>query len=449
MQEFARARGMGRYQGMNLEILSPDEIKDKYPFIETHDLKGALYDPNDGDIDPAQLTQALAKGARDLGATILRFCPATGVSRENGEWIVHTEKGDIRCEIVVNAAGYYAQRVGEWFKPFGGRTVPMMVMSHQYMLSSTRFRPWPPGRRRWVTSCRSARCRRLLLPPAGEERLQPRPLRAQLQGALGRPVRSDARGFQLSALPRRSRAAVGTSRTPWPGCRPGRGGAGQDINGPIPYAPDGNPLIGPMPGVPNAFEACVFTFGIAQGGGAGKVLAEWITEGETEWDMWSCDPRRFTDYTDHDYCVAKGMEVYGHEYGMHFPHGTAGPRGADKKLSPVHDRVAANLARQLGAYAGWERANWFAQTGRRHKRGGDPDLGRAGPWEPRIREECEAVRDARRRARPAGLFAVQTCEGPGARDWLMGKIAGMAPKPGRIGLGLFPRRRAASSPKCR
>jgi dimethylglycine dehydrogenase len=135
MQEFQRAKGMGLYQGMDLEVLGVDEIKGRYPFLETHDLKGALYDPNDGDIDPAQLTQALAKGARDMGATILRFTPATGVSRENGEWIVHTEKGDIRCDFVVNAAGYYAQKVGEWFKPYGGRTVPMMVMSHQYMLS--------------------------------------------------------------------------------------------------------------------------------------------------------------------------------------------------------------------------------------------------------------------------------------------------------------------------
>jgi dimethylglycine dehydrogenase len=83
---------MGLYQGMNLEILAPDEIRDKYPFIETHDLKGALYDPADGDIDPAQLTQALAKGARDLGAKILRFCPATGVSRENGEWIIRPKR---------------------------------------------------------------------------------------------------------------------------------------------------------------------------------------------------------------------------------------------------------------------------------------------------------------------------------------------------------------------
>ena len=154
MQEFARAKGMGKHQGMDLEILGVDEIKARYPFIETHDVKGALYDPNDGDIDPAQLTQALAKGAREMGAKVIRFCPATGVRRENGEWIVETEKGEIRCEIVVNAAGYYAQRVGEWFKPYGGRTVPMMVMSHQYLLSPRKSPRSRRGRRSRAASCR-------------------------------------------------------------------------------------------------------------------------------------------------------------------------------------------------------------------------------------------------------------------------------------------------------
>ena len=111
MQEFQRAKGMGIYQGMDLEILDTQDIHSKYPFIELHDLKGALYDPADGDIDPAQLTQALAKGARDAGASIFRFCPATGIDRINNEWVVKTEKGNIKCEFVVNAAGYYAQRV--------------------------------------------------------------------------------------------------------------------------------------------------------------------------------------------------------------------------------------------------------------------------------------------------------------------------------------------------
>ena len=135
MQEFERVAGMGRYQGLQMDICSPADLQQHFPFMELHDLAGGLWDPLDGDIDPAQLTQAMAKGARDLGQKILRFTPATGISRDGSEWIVQTDKGAIRCEYVVNAAGYYAQRVGEWFKPYGGRTVPMVVMSHQYFLT--------------------------------------------------------------------------------------------------------------------------------------------------------------------------------------------------------------------------------------------------------------------------------------------------------------------------
>ncbi|MFT6944703.1 MAG: dimethylglycine dehydrogenase, partial [Yoonia sp.] len=136
MQEFSRAMSMANYQGLNLKMMTPDEAQKMYPFLETHDLEGTLYDPDDGDIDPAQLTQALAKGARQMGAKIERFCGATGVTQHpNGTWTVHTEKGDIDCEKVVNAAGYCAQRIGEWFKPYGGRTVPMVTMSHQYFLT--------------------------------------------------------------------------------------------------------------------------------------------------------------------------------------------------------------------------------------------------------------------------------------------------------------------------
>ena len=135
MQEFEQVAGMGRYQGLQMDVLGPDALKQHHPFMETHDIMGGLWDPLDGDIDPAQVTQAMAKGARDLGAKIFRFTPATGVTRDGDEWLVQTGKGTIRCEKVVNAAGYYAQRVGEWFRPFGGRFVPAVVMSHQYFLT--------------------------------------------------------------------------------------------------------------------------------------------------------------------------------------------------------------------------------------------------------------------------------------------------------------------------
>ncbi|MDN2564611.1 FAD-dependent oxidoreductase [Aquibium sp. A9E412] len=436
MQEFERARGMGLHQGMALELLEPEAIRDRYPFIETHNLAGALYDPADGDIDPAQLTQALAKGARDMGATVLRFTPATGVSRKNGEWIVHTEKGDIRCEYVVNAAGYYAQRVGEWFRPFGGRTVPMAAMSHQYLLFEAveAVRAWSAEHGRKLPLLRDVDTSYYL--------------------------RQEKHGFNLGPYERDCRAHWVTPDDPLPEdfsfqlypddldrLAPyiedaltrvpvlGEAGVSKVINGPIPYAPDGNPLIGPMPGVPNAFEACVFTFGIAQGGGAGKVLAEWVTEGCTEWDMWSCDPRRYTDYTDHDYCVEKAREVYGHEYAMHFPR-HRWPAAPDRKLSPVHERVRA-AGGVMGAYNGWERADWFAEPGDDTTPESTMTWGRAGPWEPRIRAECEAVRDGVGVLDLPG-FSRFELSGGGAAAWLSGRIAGALPRIGRMTLGYFP-----------
>ena len=432
MQEFQRAKGMGKSQGMDLDILAVDEIKNRYPFIETHDLHGALYDPNDGDIDPAQLTQALAKGARDLGAKILRFTPATGVSRAGDDWIVQTEKGDIRCEFVVNAAGYYAQRVGEWFKPYGGRTVPMMVMSHQYMLTDEipELEAWSAENSHKLPLLRDVDSSYYLRQEKHGLNLGPYERNCKAHWVNPSDPLPEDFSFQLypDDLERLEwYVEDAMARVPLLGTA----GVNKVINGPIPYAPDGMPLIGPMPGVPNAFEACVFTFGIAQGGGAGKVLAEWITEGQTEWDMWSCDPRRYTDYTNQAYCVAKGMEVYGHEYGMHFPW-HEWPAGRDQKLSPVHDKLL-ELGGVMGAYNGWERANWFAKPGDDTSEETTQTWNRAGPWEARIREECEAVRDACGVLDLPG-FSRFWLQGEGADNWLRGFCTGGIPKVGRMNL---------------
>ncbi|MBT0956664.1 FAD-dependent oxidoreductase [Alphaproteobacteria bacterium KMM 3653] len=437
MQEFERAVGMGRALDSGLEMMSNADMKEAYPFLETHDLEGGMYDPHDGDIDPSQLTQAFAKGARDLGAKIIRFCPATGVSRDNGEWIVHTDQGDIRCEKVVNAAGYYAQRVGEWFKPYGGRTLPMMVMSHQYMLTDE-----IPEIEAW----------------SNENNGNKLPLLRDVDSSYY--LRQEKHGLNLGPYERNGKGHWMTPSDPMPEdfsfqLYPddlerlewyiedamarvpllGTSGINKVINGPIPYAPDGLPLIGPMPGVPNAYEACVFTFGIAQSGGAGKVLAEWVTEGATEWDMWATDPRRFTDYTDQDYCDQKGMEVYGHEYAMHFPH-HEWPAARDKKLSPVHDKVV-ELGGVMGAYNGWERANWFAQEGDDTSEESTQTWKRSGPWEARVKEECEAVRDHVGVLDLCG-FSRFNLSGEGAAEWLRSRVAGTLCKVGRMALGYFP-----------
>lgn len=432
MREFERAKGMGRYQGMDIEVVGADEIKRRYPFVETHDLQGALYDPNDGDIDPAQLTQALAKGARDLGAKIIRFCPVTGVRRDKDEWVVETAQGEIRCEIVVNAAGYRAAEVGRMF----GRKVPMMVMSHQYILFEEipELAAWSKEQGKKLPLLRDVDTSWYLRQEKDGMNLGPYEKGCHAHWATADDPMPDDFSFQLfpDDLDRLEwYLNDATERVPILGTA----GLSKMINGPIPYAPDGNPLIGPMPGVPNAFEACVFTFGISQAGGAGKVLAEWITEGQTEWDMWSCDPRRFTAFaSDPAYAVAKGKEIYANEYVIQFPRRTW-PEGRNQKLSAIHDRVAA-LGAQFGVANGWERANWYAHSGDDTSDEATQTFTRSGPWQKRVREECLAVRDA------AGIldlpgFSRYRLEGEGARDWLSRQITGLVPKPGRIGLGYF------------
>ncbi|WP_420004281.1 GcvT family protein [Arenibacterium sp. LLYu02] len=432
MQEFARAASMGRYQGMDIKILTPEEVKEIYPFIETHDLAGALYDPNDGDIDPAQVTQALAKGAREMGQKILRFCPATGVTQTDDGWIVHTEKGDIACDYVVNAAGYYAQRVGEWFKPYGGRTVPMMVMSHQYLLSEEipEIEAHTKATGRKLPLLRDVDVSYYLRQEKHGFNLGPYEPNCRAHWASPDDPMPEDFSFQLwnDDLDRiEDIVADAMERVP----ALATAGVSRVINGPIPYAPDGLPLIGPMPGVKNAFEACVFTFGIAQGGGAGKVLAEWIVDGQTEWDMWSCDPRRYTDYTDPQYCVDKGMEVYGNEYAMHFPR-HEWPAARDRKLSPVHAEVIARGG-VMGAYNGWERANWFAQPGDDTSLAATHTWERSGPWQKRIQEECEAVRDQCGVLDLPG-FSRFKLTGSGTAEALRGLITGALPKVGRMNL---------------
>ncbi len=435
MQEFERVAGMGRSQGLQLDICTPDELQAHNPFIETHDLAGGLYDPLDGDIDPAQLTQALAKGARDLGATIVRFCPVTGVSKTGDDWTIHTEQGDVACEYVVNAAGYYAQRVGEWFEPFGGRTVPMVVMSHQYFLTGEipELEAWTKENGRKMPMVRDVDISYYLRQDKHGLNLGPYERNCKAHWVTPDDPMPDDFSFQLypDDLERLEfYIEDAMARMPILGTQ----GVERVINGPIPYAPDGLPLLGPMPGVKNAFEAHSFTFGIAQAGGAGKVMAEWIVNGQPDWDMWAVDPRRYTGFADHDYTYAKAMETYGHEYAMHFPR-HEWPAGRDRKLSPVHDRVLA-AGGVMGAVNGWERANWFAEPGDDTSEGSTETWQRGGPWEPRVRAECEAVRDT------AGIldlpgFSRFLLHGTGAAEWLATQITGRVPKVGRLGLAYF------------
>ena len=424
MEEFRHVEAMGRQMGVEFQEMSPSEMQEVYPFLETHDLYGGQWDPFDGDIDPAQLTQAFAKGARDMGAQIIRFCPVTGVERVNDEWVVKTDIGEVRCEYVVNAAGYRADEVGKMF----GRDVPCISMAHQYLITESIDEL--TQREEKLPLLRDPDSSYYLRQEKDGLLLGPYEYNCKAHWVTPDDPRPADFSFQLwnddlERLEWYIEDAI--ARVPILGS----GGITRVVNGPIPYAPDGLPLIGPMPGVPNAFEACVFTFGIVQAGGTGKLLSEMIVEGESETDSWAVDPRRFTDHVDQVYTHKKAVETYSHEYAMHFPH-IQWPAGREAKLSPTYETLKAKNA-AFGSYGGWERAEYFLSNGEEEHMVDSYDR---QPNFDAVGAECRHV------AEHAGLidltgFSRFEIKGAGARAWIESLVTGRVPKEGKIGLVYF------------
>ncbi len=424
MQEFEHVAAMANVAGMDMEVLSAEELRDRhYPMLKIHDLYGGLWDSEDGDIDPAQLTQAFAKGARQKGCTIARFTKVTGLSqRKDGTWDVTTDKGSVHADIVVNAAGYYADEIGRMV----GRDVPMVTMSHQYLVTEA------------IDELAELTTSIPLLRDPDDSYY----LRQEGNGLILGPYEWQATPHWLNEGTPEDFAFQlypdDLERLEWyinAACERvpllAKGGVQRVINGPIPYAPDGLPLVGPAPGLTNFLEACVFTFGICQAGGAGKVIAELIAEGETELDLWFMDPRRFTDYATKTYATAKAIEIYQNEYAMHPPH-RVWPAGRPAKASPLYDRLAGRGA-QFGAFGGWERPLWYAREGDRP----EDDLTWGRPhFDEAVAAEVATVTNG------AGLldltgFTRFELSGEGAADWLDGMISGALPRIGRVALAYF------------
>jgi dimethylglycine dehydrogenase len=300
MDEYRYVLGLAQANGLPYEILAPSALRDRHPFIEVDDLEGALWDPDDGDIDPAQLTQAFAAGARRQGARVQRHTKVIGLAqRGTGEWRVATDKGEYLADVIVNAAGY---RAGEVMALIG-RPLPIATMSHQYLV--TEDIPEFLARTVRVPLLRDPDASYYLRQEGGGLILGPYEQRATPAWLEGIPNdfsyqlwADDLERLEpyIEAAYRRLPllAAAGIKRV---------------VNGPIPYAPDGLPYIGPAHGLANFFHCNTFTFGIAQAGGAGKALAEWVVNGGPEWDLWSLDPRRFTDYATPAYALAKAVET--------------------------------------------------------------------------------------------------------------------------------------------
>jgi dimethylglycine dehydrogenase len=423
VDEFRHVVSQARAQGIEFEMLSPAEIVERHPFVDTKDILAGLYDPNDGDIDPAQLTQALAKGARDAGATIYRGTKVTAIERQpSGEWLVRTNKGDIRAEKVINAAGYRGGEVAAMV----GEYLPIVTLSHQYLITEDIPALLDRG---------AARLPLLRDPDVSYY------MRQERQGLILGPYEWQATAHWLDRIPDEfahqlfdddlgrleKYIEAACERVPILGTA----GVKKVINGPIPYAPDGNPLIGPAPGLPGFYHCCAFTFGIAQAGGAGKIIAEWVAHGEPEWDVWPLDSRRYLEHANDKFVLAKAIETYQHEYGVGYP-AEEKPAGRPAKTSPAYLRLAAKGAK-FGARGGWERAVCFPRPGDP----AEPALSFRRPaWHQAIERECDAVQN-----RVAILdlpgFTKFEVTGPGARAWIDRMVTGVVPKPGRTALNYF------------
>ena len=421
MDEFHHVKSMAKANGLEYEILSPSDLKDRYPLIETHDLQGALWDPLDGDIDPSQLTQALAREARLLGGTIRRHTRVTALAQKpNGEWLVTTDKGEITAEIIVNAAGFRAGEV----MAMVGRHLPTVVMSHQYLVTED-----VPE----LTSRGDARLPLLRDPDTSYY------LRQEREGFILGPYEWKATPMWLDGMPddfanqlwnddfERLEKYIEDAMARVPALS--RAGIKRGVNGPIPYSPDGNPYIGPEPGLRNFFHCNTFSFGITQGGGAGKALAEWVVHGKTEWDLWSLDRRRYGDYATTEYTVAKAIEVYQNEYASSFPYEER-PAGRPLRTSPLYETLKAKGAR-FGARGGWERAVYLDLKGNV-----PPDthsFRRENVWHGAVAEEVRAVRER------VGIldlpgFTKYELKGPGASKHLDYLSCSKLPSQGRVSL---------------
>jgi dimethylglycine dehydrogenase len=314
MDEYYQYAATAKTIGIDVNFLTPGEIKKLWPLCNTDGLVGGIFHPDDGYIQPADLTQALAKGARARGATIYRKTPVLDIEQtSSGAWLVKTPNGDITCEHVISATGNYARKTGEMV----GLDVPVIPVEHQFIV--TEPHPEIIGRQERgepeLGVLRESDGSWYLREENGGFILGPYEKGAPCCYVDGPDPRAEYELFQedIDRLTPHIEAAM--SRVP----AFGEVGIKQVYNGAIAYTPDGNPIIGPAWGIDNFWLNEGHSFGITAAGGAGWQLAEWIVDGEPTIDMLGVEPRRFGDYASKDYLIEKNEEAYSHVFVIHYP----------------------------------------------------------------------------------------------------------------------------------
>ncbi len=438
MDEYMLYSSVAETAGVYHEFLTPKEIKDRWPLVRTEDLVGALYHPQDGYINPADVTQAMAKGARQNGATIERKIQVNGYRWTGSEWIVSVtrmeDKGgmlvptaetyDIHAEHVVTATGNHAQRTAKLL----GIKIPAIPVEHQYIVTE----PDPMLQEYRKTHgehpvLRDADAKWYVREERGGWILGPYEYGApaRFEYAVPDSFRADLFPLDLERIEAEYMSMIHripSSETV---------GLKDDFNGPICYTPDGNPLVGPVPGLRNMWIAEGFSFGITAAGGTGYYLAQMMVNGEAEIDMASLDPKRYGNWMTTEYAARKNEECYNHVFILHHPDEE---REACRPLrtAPAYERQL-KMGAQMGQVNGWERPNYYGPVDAPANFDHDGRSFRRGTWWPYAVEEAKAVRNTVGII-DAAAFTKHLVRGPGATAFLDHFTCNKLPNVGRINL---------------
>jgi dimethylglycine dehydrogenase len=408
-----------RYLGMETEMTSLSEALSLNPLIDTSHFIGALWRADGGHCDPSGTTHAYVKAAQQLGASVERFTRVLSLTpRRDGSWEVLTDKGTVRAEHVINCAGLWAREVGHMV----GIELPVLAMEHHYLI--TEDLPELAGREREIVNTTDY---------AGEIYMRQERRGALIgtyepHGVVWAPVKTPE-DFTMQLLPEDfERLApyfeVGFRHFP----ALGRVGIRKAVNGPFTFAPDGNPLVGPVRGVRNYWVACAVMAGFSQGGGIGLVLSRWMAENDPGQDILSMDVARFGSFATPKYTSLKVPENYSRRFRLVYPNEEL-PAARPVRRSPIYERLLEAGA-VMGANFGLENALWFAPAGTSAAE--TPTYRRSEAF-PIVRAECQGVRGG------VGIYETTNygkyeVTGRGARAWLDRVFACRIPKPGRLGL---------------
>ena len=412
-------RAKARYMGMDADFISMDEVRRLNPLVNTDEYLGALFEPADGSVDPSGVTNAYARAAIHHGAEVVRNNPVHDLTqRPDGAGDVHTEHGVINAEVVVNAGGLCARELGRMV----GVELPLLPMEHQYVITEELPEIVDHGTEIAVT---------IDYEGGVYTRQEGNGLLVGTYEKAGRPWSVDTTptdfGMRLLTpdLERfADRIEVAQQRMP----ALATAGIARVVNGPFTFAPDGNPLIGPVPGIRNYWVACAVMAGFCQAGGVGLCLAQWIIDGEPEMDVYAMDVGRFGSFATKDYTYLKSQENYQRRFMLTYPNEEL-PAARNWRTTPSYDALDA-LGAVWGASFGLEHALWFSPEGPGQVE--TPTFRRSNAFGP-VAEECRAVRTG------VGLleianFAKYEVSGPGAADFLDGIVANHLPKVGRLAL---------------